>query len=182
MGYSLTRFVPILTREYDWRKIGRPNKEDAGLRTWIVLVVGVAVAVMSGAAPALAGGGSVTGVITNWYQVKDKVSGKAYFQFVKKEHQLASNTDKDGTAAITSNLPKIDVRSSGGFQANAVSLPPGEYFIALQRGLASAPIVVKDGSPLIIKVPGQFPLNVGNVKLEMPIGKAPARHHMDVVQ
>jgi len=161
--------------------IGRTKEGDVVLRTWFALGVGMALAVTLGAAPAMAGGGSITGVITNWYQVKDKVSSKAYFQLVKKDHKLASNTDKEGMAAITSNLPKIDVRTSGGFQVSTANLPPGEYFIALQRGLASAPIVVKDGSPLIIKIPGNFPLNVGNVKLEMPLGKAPARYHMEVV-
>ncbi len=70
------------------------------------------------------GRGQRFGVITNWYQVKDKVSPKAYFQFVKKEEKLASSTDKQGLGAITSNLPQIAVRRSGGFQANAgVCLP-----------------------------------------------------------
>ena len=149
---------------------------------WGVLWVAWAAWLTLAAAPALAAGGSVSGVITNWYQVKDKVSPKAYFQFVKKEEKLASSTDKEGLAAITSNLPQIAVRSSGGFQANAAGLPPGDYFIALQRGLPSAPIVVKDGSPMIIKVPGKFPLNVGSVKLEMPLGKGPTRHHMEEVK
>jgi hypothetical protein len=152
------------------------------VRTWWALLLALAVVMLVAPAPARAGGGTVTGVITNWYQVKDKVSGKAYFQFVKETHQKTSSTDKDGMAALTSNLPRINVRGSGGFQADVANLPPGEYFIALQRGLGSAPIVVKDGAPLIIKIPGNFPLNVGNVKLEMPLGKAPARHHMKVVE
>jgi hypothetical protein len=152
------------------------------VRIWCVLLLALAVVMLVAPAPAWAGGGSVTGVITNWYQVKDKVSGKAFFQFVKETHQKTSNTDKEGLAALVSDLPRIDVRGSGGFQANVAGLPPGEYFIALQRGLGSAPIVVKDGHPLIIKIPGDFPLNVGNVKLEMPLGKAPARHHMEVVE
>jgi hypothetical protein len=161
---------------------GHRREGDADLRKWGVLWVAGAAWLALAATPALAGGGSVSGVVTNWYQVKDKVSPKAFFQFVKKEEKLASGTDKEGLGAITSNLPQIVVRSSGGFQANAAGLPPGDYFIALQRGLPSAPIVVKDGSPLIIKVPGKFPLNVGSVKLEMPIGKGPARHHMEEVK
>lgn len=152
------------------------------LKKWFILGVGMAVAVMLAQVPARAGGGTVTGVIANWYQVKDKVSGKAYFQIVKKEHQLSTKTDREGLAAIVSDLPRVDVKSSGGFQANLSAVPPGDYFIALQWGLASPPIVVKDGSPLIIKVPGTFPLNVGNVKLEMPLGNAPAKHHMEVVK
>ena len=159
-----------------------PQKEGMALRNWFVLGMGVALAVMLGKAPALAAGGSVTGVITNWYQVKDKVSGKAYFQLVKDVHQKRSSTDKEGLAALVSDLPRVEVRSSGGFQASVDKLPPGEYFIALQRGLDTTPIVVKDGKPLLIKVPGKFPLNVGNVKLEMPLGKEPSRHHMEVVK
>lgn len=142
----------------------------------------MALAVMGGQIPVKAGGASLTGVITNWYQVKDRVSGKAYFQLVKKQEQLKSNTDKDGLAAIDSNLPQVAVRSTGGFRVNLGKMPPGEYFIALQRGLASAPILVKNGSPLIIKIPGEFPLDVGNVKLEMPLGHTPSRHHMEVVK
>jgi hypothetical protein len=152
-----------------------------GLRKWLAVGVGLAVAVMLGQAPARAGGGSITGVITNWYQVKTKISGKAYFQLVKNVHMKSADTDKDGLQALKSDLPRIPVRSTGGFQVN-VDLPPGEYIIALQRGLASSPILLKDGSPLLIKVPGKFPLNVGNVKLEMPLGYTPARHHMEVVR
>ena len=152
------------------------------LKSWYALVVGMAVAVLAGSAAVEAGGGSVTGVITNWYQVKGKVAGKAYFQFVKKQEKMSSNTDKEGLAALVSDLPRVEVRGSGGFQASVDQLPPGEYFIALQRGLDTTPIVVKDGRPLIIKIPGKFPLNVGNVKVEMPLGKEPARHHMEVVK
>jgi hypothetical protein len=152
------------------------------LRTWLAVGVGLALAVMLGQGPARAGGGSVTGVITNWYQVKSKIAGKAYFQLVKKEHQLKAGVDKQGLAALVSDLPRVNVRSTGGFQVNLDKVPNGEYFIALQRGLDSAPILVKDGSPVIIKVPGKFPLNVGNVKLEMPLGYAPIRHHMEVVK
>ena len=74
---------------------------------WGVLWVAWAAWLTLAAAPALAlaASGSVSGVITNWYQVKDKVSPKAYFQFVKKEEKLASSTDKEGLGAITSNLP-----------------------------------------------------------------------------
>jgi hypothetical protein len=157
-------------------------KEEWVLRKWLAVVVGLAVAVMLGQAPARAGGGSVTGLITNWYQVKGKVSGKAYFQLVKKEEKLSANTDKDGLQALKSNLPRVSVRNTGGFQVNVDKLPPGEYIIALQRGLASAPILLKNGSPLLIKIPGKFPLHVGDVKLEMPLGYTPARQHMEVVK
>ena len=152
------------------------------MRTWLAVGLGLVIAVMLGQAPARAGGGSVTGVITNWYQVKSKVSGKAYFQLVENVHMKRANIDKEGLEALKSDLPRVTVRTSGGFQVNLDGVPPGEYFIALQRGLPSAPILVKDGNPLLIKVPGKFPLNVGNVKLEMPLGYTPSRQHMEVVK
>jgi hypothetical protein len=151
------------------------------VKIWLALAAAAALAVLA-ATPVLAAGGAVSGVITNWYQVKDRVAAKAYFQLVKKEEKLAANTDQEGLGAIKSELPRVAVRSSGGFQISVAGLPPGAYFIALQRGFASAPIVVKDGKPVMIKVPGQFPLNVGSVKLEMPLGHGTARQHMEVVK
>ena len=152
------------------------------MRKWLAVGVGLAVAVMLGQAPARAEGGSITGVITNWYQVKDKISEKAYFQLIKKEEKLSASTDKEGLQALKSEFPRIPVRHSGGFRVHVDKLPPGEYIIALQRGMASTPILVKNGRPLIIKMPGDFPLNVGRVKLEMPLGYTPPRHHMEVVE
>jgi hypothetical protein len=105
------------------------------------------------------------------------------YQLVPGEEQkLSSNTDRNGLVAIKSDLPRLTVRNSGGFQVDFDKMPPGEYFIVLQRGLPSVPILVKDGRPVMIKVPGKFPLSVGNVKLEMPLGYAPPRHHMEVVE
>jgi hypothetical protein len=152
------------------------------LGKWLALVAALAVALMLGQAPAMAGEGSVTGLITNWYQVKGKVSGKAYFQVVENVHMKSASTDKEGLEALKSDLPRVTVRNSGGFQVNLDKVRPGEYFIALQRGFSTTPILVKDGKPLLIKVPGTFPLNVGNVKLELPLGQAPARQHMEVVK
>ena len=152
------------------------------MRRWLAVGLGLAVAVMLGQAPAKAGGESVTGVITNWYQAKSKVPGKAYFQLVENVHMKSVNVDKEGLEALKSDLPRVSVRTTGGFQVNLDGVKPGEYFIALQRGLPSTPILVKDGHPVLIKVPGKFPLNVGNVKLEMPLGYTPSRHHMEVVK
>jgi hypothetical protein len=101
---------------------------------------------------------------------------------VQNVHMKSASTDKDGLQALKSDLPRVNVRSTGGFQVSLDQVPDGEYFIALQRGLPSVPILVKGGSPVLIKVPGKFPLNIGNVKLEMPIGYAPPRQHMEVVK
>jgi hypothetical protein len=153
------------------------------LRQRLAVVMGLAMALMLSRGPAgAAGGGTVTGVISNWHQVKGKVSDKSYFQLVKNVHMKSASTDKDGLQALKSDLPQVSVRNTGGFQVNLDSVPPGEYFIALQRGLPTTPILLKDGKPLLIRVPGKFPLNVGNVKLEMPLGHAPPRQHMEVVK
>ncbi len=152
------------------------------MKKWAMAGIGLALVIMWTTSPVRAGDVVVNGLITNWYQVKGKLPEEAYFQLVKKEHQLRSGTDKSGLGAFVSNLPRIPVRKSGGFRANLGKVPPGEYFIALQRGFVSAPIVVKDGNPLIFKVPGRFPLNVGNVQLELPLGEEPRKPHMIVVQ
>lgn len=144
--------------------------------------VGLALVIMWARVPVNAGDVVLSGLITNWYQLKGKVPEKAYFQLVKKQHQLKGDTDRAGLAAFASDLPKIPIRNSGGFRINLGKVPPGEYFIALQRAFASAPIVVKDGNPLLFKVPGRFPLNVGNVKLELPLGQEPKKPHMIVVE
>jgi hypothetical protein len=162
--------------------VRHPDREDLVLKKWLAVGVVIAVVVLWGKGPVNAGEVVITGMVTNWYQVKNKVSDKAYFQVVKKQEKLTSKTDKEGLAALDSNLPKIPIRNSGGFRANLSKVPPGEYFIALQRGLSSTPILVKDGKPLIFKIPGDFPLNLGNVKLEMPLGHAPAKAHMEVVK
>jgi hypothetical protein len=152
------------------------------LRKWFLMGVGLALVFMWTQTPARAGEVVISGLITNWYQVKDKVPEQAYFQVVKKEHELKSDTDKAGLGAFASDLPRVPVRKSGGFRANLGQIPPGEYFLALQRGFSSTPIVVKDGNPMLFKVPGRFPLNVGNVQLELPLGQEPRKAHMIVVQ
>ena len=137
------------------------------LRKWLAVNAGIAMMVMLWIAPVSAGRMVIRGVITNWHRVKDKVSEKAYFQLVKVQKKMKGSTNREGLMALDSNLPQIPVRSWGRFMADITKVPPGEYLIALQRGLSSTPILVKDGKPLIIKIPGDFPLNVGRVELEI---------------
>lgn len=137
------------------------------MRQGLTLGAMLAAVVLWGYAPLSAGGVVIKGVITNWGQVKGKVSAQAYFQLVKVQEKMAGTTNSEGLAALESKLPEVPVDRWGKFKAHLAELPPGEYIIALQRGLASAPILVKDGKPVIIKVPGKFPLDVGKVKLEI---------------
>jgi hypothetical protein len=152
------------------------------LRKWFVMGIGLVLVIMWTTGPLRAGDVVISGLITNWYQVKNRVPEKAYFQIVQKQHQLKTNTDKFKMAAFESDLPRLPVRNSGGFRVNLGRMPPGEYFIALQRGFAAVPIVVQNGNPLLFKVPGRFPLNLGNVKLELPLGEEPRKPHMIVVE
>jgi len=134
-------------------------------------LVGIAVLtatfLLSLAAVAAANGKYVKGVIANWVKVQGKVAPKAYFQLVKVQEQYASKTGREGLAVLQSSLPQVPVRSWGNFKINVGDLPPGDYIIALQRGLATCPIVEKDGKPLIIKIPGSYPLDVGKVRLDI---------------
>jgi|YelNatPaOPRAMG01_1025707.scaffolds.fasta_scaffold00761_19 hypothetical protein len=155
---------------------------DRPLSKWLAAVVGLALINIWSQVPVEAGGAAISGVIVNWPRVKGKLPASAYLQLVKKQEQLKSITDKEGLAALESNLPRIPVRASGGFRVNLGNLPPGEYFIALQRGFAVAPILVQDGKPVLIKIPGEFPLDVGSVMLEMPLGLAPRRHPLKGVK
>jgi len=152
------------------------------MKTWSMVGLGLALVVILGRTPAGAGDAVVTGVIANWQQVKSRAAEGAYFQVVQKQEKLSGHTDKNGQAALKSALPRVAVRSTGGFRVNLAQAPPGDYFIALQRGFATTPILVQDGRPVIIKIPGDFPLNLGNVKLELPLGLAPPRAHMEVVK
>jgi len=135
-------------------------------RLWAVGAV-LAAVVMLGYAPLEAGGMVVKGVISNWSQARGKVSDKAFFQLVKVEKKMASRTDRDGLASLVSDLPEIPVTRWGSFKVNLGQLPPGDYMIALQRGLPAAPIVVKDGKPAIFKVPGKSPVDLGKLKVEV---------------
>ena len=152
------------------------------MRKRIVTGIGLALVFLLVGVPLEAENAVVSGLITNWYRVRGKVPESAYFQLVKNKHQLNLNSDQAGLGAFTSDLPRIPLGNSGRFRVDLDKVPPGEYFIALQRGFASPPILVKGGSPLLFQNPGSFPLNVGEVELELPLGKEPPKAHMIVVE
>ncbi len=170
-----------LTWHFDCKPLTESDtREDLGMKTWTMVGLGLALMVIMGRSPAGAGDPVVTGVIANWPQVKSRVAEGAYFQVVRQEEKLSGHTDNHGRAVLKSALPRVELRSSGGFRVNLAKAPPGEYFIALQRGLPTTPILVKDGRPVLIRVPGDFPLNLGRVRLELPLGLTAPKAHMEV--
>ena len=122
----------------------------------------------------LAAGLEIEGVIGDWKAVKARVPAKAYLQLVKYGENMKGTTDEEGYSAFDSKLPKIKVKENGSFKLTVKEIPPGKYFIALQRALpkemagesmASAiPILITEKEQaLVIGVPGNFPMNVGKV-------------------
>jgi hypothetical protein len=115
----------------------------------------------------------VKGVINDWPELKNKIPASAFFQVVKLEEKLQGTTDAQGFSAFNSELPKIQVRADGSFRVDLKDAPPGQYFIALQRAIpkemagesmaTAIPILINKEGPLVIEVPGKFPLDVGQV-------------------
>ncbi|MFZ2089882.1 MAG: hypothetical protein WAU47_15035 [Desulfobaccales bacterium] len=142
-----------------------------------------------------AGGVEVQGIVANWKQLKDKVPQRSYFQLIKYHKELKGTTDSEGFSAIESKLPKIKIKPDGSFKLVVKELSDGNYFIALQKALpkemsgesiaTAIPILITEKEePLIIQVPGDYPLNVGKVfvavrgkkeKQEAPATPAPEK-------
>jgi hypothetical protein len=121
-----------------------------------------------------AGGVEVQGIVANWKQVKDKVPQSSYFQLIKYHKEMKGTTDGEGFSAIESKLPKIKVKPDGSFKLVVKELSDGNYFIALQKALpkemagesiaTAIPILITEKEePLVIRVPDDYPLNVGKV-------------------
>jgi len=125
----------------------------------------------------------VKGVIANWREVKARVPTSAYLQLVKIEDNLKGTSDEQGLSAFDSEFPRLSVLADGSFRVDVKDLPTGKFFIALQRALprevggtaisSGTPILLtKEGSPLIIEMPGTFPQDVGEVTVAVrPQGK-----------
>jgi len=127
----------------------------------------------------------VKGVVEDWGELKVKIPPNAYFQVVKLESNLQGNTDPQGFSAFNSDFPKIEVRADGSFRVDLKDVSEGKYFIALQRAVpremsgesmaTAIPILItKEGKPLLIEVPGTFPLDVGRVDVAVRSSEAPA--------
>lgn len=145
-----------------------PNRPPAaGFRGRAGLLGALLAITLAPPSPAPAKGLVIKGVVVNWSQVQRKVSARAYLQLVRVQEKMAGRTDREGLATLTSDLPVIPVNAWGSFRVNLGELPPGDYLIALQRALPAAPILVKEGKPVIIRVPGKFPLDLGRIKVEI---------------
>jgi len=144
------------------------------MRKWLATAVALGAVLMFGSSAWSAANMVVSGVITNWKEVMARVPASAYLQLVKLDKEMKGTTDAQGLSAYDSDLPRITVRPDGSFKATFQDLSPGEYIIALQRAAprtlpgstvqsGTAILIMEDGNPLIIKVPGTFPLKVGKV-------------------
>lgn len=150
------------------------DAEKIAMRRWLVMVVLLGAVVMFGTSAVSAARMVVSGVIVNWKEVMARVPAGAYLQLVKIEDKMKGNTDAQGLSAFESKYPKITVRTNGSFKVDVKDLPSGEYIVALQRAMprvvdgnpiaSGTPLLItEEGKPLLIKVPGEFPLDVGKV-------------------
>jgi hypothetical protein len=118
-----------------------------------------------GSLPAIAAEMTITGTITNWQEAKSKFSPKAYLQLVKRSDKMTFTTDGEGLRTLDSNFSKAAISKAGVFKLHGTNLPDGEYLLVLQRATTSSVILVKNGQVLGIKVPGKFPLNLGEISI-----------------
>lgn len=154
------------------------------MRKWLAIAVALGAVFLFGTASWSAAKMEVKGVINDWSELKVKIPPSAYFQVVKLEEKLQGTTDAQGFSAFNSEFPKIQVRADGSFRIDLQDVPPGKYFIALQRAVpqeisggdkaTAIPIVItREGNPLLIEVPGDFPLNVGRVDVAVRPSEKP---------
>lgn len=118
-----------------------------------------------GSLPAIAAEMTITGTITNWQEAKSKFSPKAYLQLVKRSDKMTFTADGEGLRTLDSNFSKAAISKAGVFKLHGRNLPDGEYLLVLQRATTSSVILVKNGQVLGIKVPGKFPLNLGEISI-----------------
>lgn len=155
------------------------------MKRWLAIAVALGAMFLMGSSPVSAAKMEIKGVIVDWKKGKTMIPASAYLQLVKIEEEMKGTTDTQGMSAFDSEFPKISVRADGSFSADVKDLPEGQYFIALQRALprdvsgdsmaTAIPILItEDKEPLIIEVPGTFPLDVGRVDVGVRVPKTPA--------
>jgi hypothetical protein len=172
------------TRPFGKRAFDFPDKEDVAMRRWLALVVALGAMFLCVSSSLSAEGIVITGIIGDWKEVKARVPETAYLQLVKYGKKMKGNTDEQGLSAFDSKLPKIKVHDDGSFKVTIKELPEGKYFFALQRALpkemsgdsmvSAIPILVTEKGPLMIQVPGTFPINVGKVFVAVRSQKEPS--------
>ena len=154
------------------------------MRKWLTLAVALIMVFLGGISSPSAARMEVKGVVSDWGELKTKIPPSAYFQVVKLEDNLKGTTDSQGFSAFNSEFPKIKVRANGSFSVDLKGVPSGKYFIVLQRAVpremsgenmaTAIPILItKEGNPVVIEVPGTFPLDVGQVDVAVRGGGAP---------
>jgi hypothetical protein len=154
------------------------------MKTWLSLATALG-AVLLVVTFSFGAGLEIQGNIADWKEVKARVPADAYLQLVKYDDKMKGTTDEEGFSAFDSKFSKIKVRDNGSFKLTVKELPPGKYFIALQRALpkemageslvSAVPILVTDkGQALVLEVPGDFPVNVGKVFVAVRSEKKPA--------
>lgn len=155
------------------------------MRKWLAIALALGAVFLVGSSSWSAEKMEVKGVIADWGKLKAGLPANAFLQVVKLEDNLQGNTDAEGFSAFDSEFPNILVRADGSFRVDLKNVPNGKYFIALQRAIpkemsgesmtAAIPILItKEGHPLVIEVPGTFPLNAGRVDVAVRAPKAPA--------
>jgi hypothetical protein len=154
------------------------------MKRWLAIAVVLGALFLIGSSPVRAAKMEITGVIIDWKKGKNMIPASAYLQLVKIEEEMKGTTDAQGLSAFDSEFPKISVRADGSFSADVKDLPEGKYFIALQRAMpremsgnsmaTAIPILITgDKEPLIIEVPGTFPLDVGRVDVGVRVQETP---------
>ncbi len=160
------------------------DRKDMAMKRWLAIAVVLGAMFLIGSSPVSAAKMEIKGVIADWKEGKAMIPASAYLQLVKIEEEMKGTTDSQGLSAFDSEFPKISVRADGSFRVDVKDLPEGKYFIALQRAMprersgdsmaTAIPILItEDKEPLIIEVPGTFPLDVGQVDVGVRVQKAP---------
>jgi hypothetical protein len=144
------------------------------MKRWLALSVALGALLLFVSPSVGASKMEIKGVIANWKEVKARVPDSAFFQLVKIEDNLKGTSDEQGLSAFDSEFPKLTVLPDDSFRVDVKGLPEGKFFIALQRAMpkdmegaaitSGTPILLnKEGKPVIIEVPGNFPQDVGRV-------------------